>query len=72
MDELQLIGSAPFKKHVFKVADFDQIENVQSEIISLVCSGVEEQLGEIVSGEEGKNFYQDPGCSSHLHLLPHY
>ncbi|XP_055495106.1 collagen alpha-1(XII) chain-like isoform X1 [Leucoraja erinacea] len=52
LDELQLIGSAPFKKHVFKVADFDQIENVQSEIISLVCSGVEEQLGEIVSGEE--------------------
>ncbi|XP_051868952.1 collagen alpha-1(XII) chain-like isoform X2 [Pristis pectinata] len=52
LEELQLIASAPQKKHVFKVADFDKIQEVQNEIIGQVCSGVEEQLGEIVSGEE--------------------
>uniref|UniRef100_UPI00398F45FB collagen alpha-1(XII) chain-like n=1 Tax=Pristiophorus japonicus TaxID=55135 RepID=UPI00398F45FB len=52
LDELQLIGSAPLNKHVFKVADFDKIKEVQDEIISLVCTGVEEQLSDIVSGEE--------------------
>ncbi|XP_069786793.1 collagen alpha-1(XII) chain isoform X2 [Narcine bancroftii] len=52
LKELRLIGSDPLKKHVFKVADFDKIQEVQNEIIGLVCFGVEEQLSEIVSGEE--------------------
>ncbi|XP_078085516.1 collagen alpha-1(XII) chain-like isoform X2 [Mustelus asterias] len=52
LDELKLIGSAPLNKHVFKVADFDKIQEVQNEIINLVCSGVDEQLSDIVSGEE--------------------
>ncbi|XP_038672798.1 collagen alpha-1(XII) chain-like isoform X2 [Scyliorhinus canicula] len=52
LDELKLIGSSPLNKHVFKVADFDKIQDVQNEIINLVCSGIEEQLSDIVSGEE--------------------
>ncbi|XP_059841504.1 collagen alpha-1(XII) chain-like isoform X2 [Hypanus sabinus] len=52
LEELQAIASPPLEKHVFKVADFDRIQDVQNEIIGRVCSGVEEQLSEIVSGEE--------------------
>ncbi|XP_062911509.1 collagen alpha-1(XII) chain isoform X1 [Mobula hypostoma] len=52
LEELQTIASPPLEKHVFKVADFDRIQDVQNEIIGRVCSGVEEQLGDIVSGEE--------------------
>ncbi|XP_067844647.1 collagen alpha-1(XII) chain [Heptranchias perlo] len=52
LDELQLIGSSPLNKHVFKVADFSNIKDVENEIITLVCSGIEEQLSDIVSGEE--------------------
>lgn len=52
--ELKLIASQPSLKHVFNVANFDGIVDVQNEIISQVCSGVDEQLGELVSGEEGK------------------
>ncbi|XP_077162695.1 collagen alpha-1(XII) chain isoform X2 [Paroedura picta] len=50
--ELKLIASQPSLKHVFNVANFDGIVDVQNEIISQVCSGVDEQLGELVSGEE--------------------
>ncbi|XP_067901672.1 collagen alpha-1(XII) chain-like isoform X2 [Heterodontus francisci] len=52
LEELQLISSSPLNKHVFTVADFDKIQDVQNEIISLVCSGIEEQLSDIISGEE--------------------
>lgn len=51
--ELKLIASQPSLKHVFNVANFDGIVNIQNEIVSQVCSGVDEQLGELVSGEEG-------------------
>ncbi|KAJ7341667.1 hypothetical protein JRQ81_006106, partial [Phrynocephalus forsythii] len=50
--ELKLIASQPSLKHVFNVANFDGIVNIQNEIVSQVCSGVDEQLGELVSGEE--------------------
>ncbi|KFP75574.1 Collagen alpha-1(XII) chain, partial [Acanthisitta chloris] len=50
--ELKLIASQPSLKHVFNVANFDGIVDVQNEIILQVCSGVDEQLGELVSGEE--------------------
>ncbi|CAI5769701.1 collagen alpha-1(XII) chain isoform X1 [Podarcis lilfordi] len=50
--ELKLIASQPSLTHVFNVANFDGIVNIQNEIISQVCSGVDEQLGELVSGEE--------------------
>lgn len=36
------------------MANFDAIVDIQNEIISQVCSGVDEQLGELVSGEEGE------------------
>lgn len=50
--ELKLIASQPSMKHVFNVANFDGIVDIQNEIILQVCSGVDEQLGELVSGEE--------------------
>ncbi|XP_061479123.1 collagen alpha-1(XII) chain isoform X1 [Rhineura floridana] len=50
--ELKLIASQPSLKHVFNVANFDGIVDIQNEIASQVCSGVDEQLGELVSGEE--------------------
>ncbi|XP_009571425.1 PREDICTED: collagen alpha-1(XII) chain-like, partial [Fulmarus glacialis] len=50
--ELKLIASQPSLKHVFNVANFDGIVDIQNEIILQVCSGVDEQLGELVSGEE--------------------
>lgn len=56
--ELKLIASQPSLKHVFNVANFDGIADIQNEIILQVCSGVDEQLGELVSGEEGEIFYK--------------
>lgn len=53
--ELKLIASQPSLKHVFNVANFDGIVDIQNEIVSEVCSGVDEQLDELVSGEEGEN-----------------
>lgn len=52
--ELKLIASQPSLKHVFNVANFDGIVDIQNEIILQVCSGVDEQLGDLVSGEEGE------------------
>lgn len=52
--ELKLIASQPSLKHVFNVANFDGIVDIQNEIVSQVCTGVDEQLGELVSGEEGE------------------
>nr|XP_012997177.1 collagen alpha-1(XII) chain isoform X1 [Cavia porcellus] len=50
--ELKQIASTPSLSHVFNVANFDGIVDIQNEIISQVCTGVDEQLGELVSGEE--------------------
>ncbi|KAM8953803.1 collagen alpha-1(XII) chain [Pelodytes ibericus] len=50
--ELKQMASLPSLKHVYSVANFDAIVDVQNEIITQVCSGVEEQLSELVSGEE--------------------
>uniref|UniRef100_A0A8C4X3U6 VWFA domain-containing protein n=1 Tax=Erpetoichthys calabaricus TaxID=27687 RepID=A0A8C4X3U6_ERPCA len=54
IEELQMMSSSPYDKHVFSVSNFDLIKTVQRQIASQVCSGVEEQLNELVSGEEGK------------------
>ncbi|XP_037602343.1 collagen alpha-1(XII) chain isoform X2 [Sebastes umbrosus] len=51
-DELREIASTPHNKHVYNVPNFDLIQDVQKEIITEVCSGVDEQLGFLVSGEE--------------------
>lgn len=52
-DELKEIGSAPPSKHIYNVPNFDMISQVQKELITHVCSGVEEQLNLLSSGEEG-------------------
>lgn len=54
------------------MANFDAIVDIQNEIISQVCSGVDEQLGELVSGEEGEWVLPKHGedrdeCSLHRH-----
>uniref|UniRef100_A0A3Q4H4L4 Collagen alpha-1(XII) chain n=1 Tax=Neolamprologus brichardi TaxID=32507 RepID=A0A3Q4H4L4_NEOBR len=51
-DELREIASLPHSKHVYNVPNFDMIQEVQKEIITQVCSGVDEQLNILVSGEE--------------------
>ncbi|XP_056421865.1 collagen alpha-1(XII) chain isoform X3 [Hyla sarda] len=50
--ELKQMASLPSLKHVYSVANFDNIVDVQNEIITQVCSGVDEQLSELISGEE--------------------
>lgn len=48
------MASLPSLKHVYSVPNFDAIVQVQNEIIAQVCSGVDEQLSDITSGDEGK------------------
>ncbi|KAM4521925.1 collagen alpha-1(XII) chain isoform 2-T2 [Odontesthes bonariensis] len=50
--EMRLMASAPHRNHVFNAASFDTIKTVQRELISQVCSSVDEQLNSLVSGEE--------------------
>ncbi|CAJ1073879.1 collagen alpha-1(XII) chain isoform X2 [Xyrichtys novacula] len=51
-EELREMASPPYNKHVYNVANFDMIQEVQKKIITEVCSGVDEQLSVLVSGEE--------------------
>ncbi|KAG7465749.1 hypothetical protein MATL_G00156840 [Megalops atlanticus] len=51
-EELRLIASKPYNKHIYNVPNFDLIKGVQKEIITQVCSGVDEQLNSLASGEE--------------------
>ncbi|XP_052001056.1 collagen alpha-1(XII) chain isoform X4 [Xyrauchen texanus] len=51
-DELKEIASTPHNKHVYNVPNFDMINQVQKKLITEVCSGVEQQLNSLVSGEE--------------------
>ncbi|XP_061699936.1 collagen alpha-1(XII) chain isoform X2 [Syngnathoides biaculeatus] len=50
--ELREMASTPYNKHVYNVPNFDMIQDVQRKIITEVCSGVDEQLSVLVSGEE--------------------
>lgn len=52
-DELREIASTPHSKHAYSVQDFDLIKTVQQQLIREVCSGVEDQLSSLASGEEG-------------------
>ena len=54
-DELREMASTPHSKHVYNVPNFDMIQDVQKKIITEVCSGVDEQLSFLVSGEECKS-----------------
>ncbi|XP_067097113.1 collagen alpha-1(XII) chain [Osmerus mordax] len=51
-EELKRIASTPYQTHVYNVADFNLVKNVQKELITHVCSGVDDQLNSLVSGEE--------------------
>uniref|UniRef100_A0A4W6E6A1 Collagen type XII alpha 1 chain n=1 Tax=Lates calcarifer TaxID=8187 RepID=A0A4W6E6A1_LATCA len=51
-DELREMASTPHNKHVYNVPNFDLIQEVQRKIITEVCSGVDDQLSTLVSGEE--------------------
>ncbi|KAJ8392978.1 hypothetical protein AAFF_G00068820 [Aldrovandia affinis] len=51
-EELKQIASAPYSTHVYNVPNFDLIKEVQKQLITQVCSGVDEQLNSLASGEE--------------------
>ncbi|XP_075940078.1 collagen alpha-1(XII) chain [Anarhichas minor] len=51
-EEMKLMASTPHRSHIFNVADFNQIKNVQRELVTQVCAGVDDQLSALVSGEE--------------------
>ncbi|XP_044232119.1 collagen alpha-1(XII) chain isoform X1 [Thunnus albacares] len=62
-DEMKLMASTPYRSHIYKVANFDMIKNVQKELITQVCAGVDDQLSLLTSGEE----VVEP--ASNLHVL---
>lgn len=51
---MKAMASTPHATHIFDVANFDLIKNVQREFITQVCAGVDDQLNSLVSGEEGE------------------
>ncbi|XP_048083246.1 collagen alpha-1(XII) chain isoform X1 [Alosa alosa] len=51
-EELREMASTPHIKHVYNVPNFDVIKDVQRQLINEVCSGVEDQLSSLVSGDE--------------------
>lgn len=57
-EELKQIASTPHSTHVFTISSFNQIKSLQKDIISYVCSGVEEQINLLASVDEGKNSTQ--------------
>ncbi|XP_069371492.1 collagen alpha-1(XII) chain isoform X2 [Paralichthys olivaceus] len=50
--EMKLMASTPHRSHVYNVANFDVIKNVQKKLIMQICAAVDEQLSSLVSGEE--------------------
>ncbi|XP_051908747.1 collagen alpha-1(XII) chain-like isoform X2 [Hippocampus zosterae] len=50
--KMRALASTPYWSHVFNMAASDDIRNLQRDVVSLVCAGVEEQLSSLVSGEE--------------------
>ncbi|GAA6231691.1 collagen alpha-1(XII) chain-like isoform X1 [Lates japonicus] len=50
--EMKLMASTPHRSHIYNVANFDMIKNVQKELITQMCAGVDDQLNSLVSGEE--------------------
>uniref|UniRef100_A0A8C8FCH3 Collagen alpha-1(XII) chain n=1 Tax=Oncorhynchus tshawytscha TaxID=74940 RepID=A0A8C8FCH3_ONCTS len=51
-DELKEMASTPHSTHVYNVPNFDMIKAVQQKLIIQVCSGVEDQLNSLVSGDD--------------------
>lgn len=52
--EMKLLASAPHSNHVFSVANFDMIPTLQRDLITQICSAVDNQLNVIISGDEGE------------------
>ncbi|TKS75342.1 Collagen alpha-1(XII) chain [Collichthys lucidus] len=50
--EMKLMASTPHRNHIYNVATFEAIKNVQKEFIAQVCAGVDDQLNSLISGEE--------------------
>lgn len=48
------MASRPYKTHIFSVASFQDLKNIQEELITRLCAAVDEQLNSLVSGEEGE------------------
>lgn len=58
------MASRPYRTHIFSVATFQDLKNVQDELITRLCAAVDEQLNSLVSGEEGELNYsllEQPG-----------
>uniref|UniRef100_A0A3P9D789 Collagen alpha-1(XII) chain n=1 Tax=Maylandia zebra TaxID=106582 RepID=A0A3P9D789_9CICH len=51
-EEMRLMASTPYSSHIYSVATFDMIKNVQKQLITRMCAGVEDQLNVVVSGDE--------------------
>lgn len=51
------MASTPYQTHVYSVANFEVMKNVQKELITQVCAGVDDQLNAFVSGEEGESWF---------------
>ncbi|XP_064195946.1 collagen alpha-1(XII) chain isoform X2 [Anguilla rostrata] len=52
VDELKQMASTPYSSHVYNVPNFNLIKEVQRKLIGHVCSGVDDQMNFLVSGEE--------------------
>ncbi|XP_070782388.1 collagen alpha-1(XII) chain [Enoplosus armatus] len=51
-EEMKLMASTPHGSHIYNVANFNTIKNVQKKLITQLCAGVDDQLNSLVSGEE--------------------
>uniref|UniRef100_A0A7N8YF87 Collagen, type XII, alpha 1b n=1 Tax=Mastacembelus armatus TaxID=205130 RepID=A0A7N8YF87_9TELE len=51
-EEMKLMASTPHRSHIYNVATFDLIKNVQKDLITEMCAGVDDQRSSLVSGEE--------------------
>ncbi|KAL2081858.1 hypothetical protein ACEWY4_021676 [Coilia grayii] len=50
--EMRQIASTPYNTHVYNVPDFNVIKSVQQQLITEVCTAVDDQLNTLGSGEE--------------------
>lgn len=58
---MKLVASRPYKTHIFSVATFQDVKNIQEELVTRLCAAVDEQLNSLVSGDEGELDPRTPG-----------
>lgn len=68
---MKMMASTPHRSHVYNVANFNMIKDVQKEFISQVCSGVDDQLSSLVSGEEGEMDWKLLDAQNKSHMSRH-